>query len=523
MRVSLLTRKKNKIPAKVLRYFPLKPRLQRLFLSSKTAEDMRWHATDTNNDGMLRHPRDSEAWKKFDLTHTWFSSDPRNVRLALASDGFNPFGVMSTNNSIWPVVLIPYNTPPWVCMKQTSFIMSMIIPGKEAPGNNIDVYLQPLIKDLKELWTSGVDTYDSFKKEMFKLHANLMWTISDFPGLGSLSGWNTYTGLACPSCNFQTTPLRLKASRKWCFMGHRRFLDRRHRFRLNKIHFNGEQEMRSPPRTLSGHEIFEKVKDVEVIFGKKAVKEKSVKRTREEQPIEGDSTQCDPTKGHPQQWKKKSIFFELPYWKDNLLRHNLDPMHIEKNVCDNVLFTLLNDRQKSKDHYKAREDLQNMGIRPDLWPDENGKISPAAFSLTGKNKRNFLMTLKNIRVPDGYSSNISRCIDLVNLKVNGMMKSHDCHILMEQLLPLAIRTTLPHEVSAVLIELCSFFRQLCAKVLKIEDMEKLQNQIVLTLCHMEMLFPPSFFTVMVHLVVHLVEEVKLGGPVHYRWMYPVER
>ncbi|CAI8608607.1 unnamed protein product [Vicia faba] len=116
------------------------------------------------------------------------------------------------------------------------------------------------------------------------------------PGLGSLSGWNTYTGLACPSCNFQTTPLRLKASRKWCFMGHRRFLDQRHRFRLNKIRFNGEQEMRSPPRTLSGHEVFEKVKDVEVIFGKKAVKEKSVKRTREEQPIEGDSTQCDPTK-----------------------------------------------------------------------------------------------------------------------------------------------------------------------------------------------------------------------------------
>ncbi|XP_058740977.1 uncharacterized protein LOC131613315 [Vicia villosa] len=281
--------------------------------------------------------------------------------------------------------------------------------------------------------------------------------------------------------------------------------------------------MRSPPRKLSGYEVFEQVKDLEVIFGKKPVKEKSVKRTREGQPIEGDSTHCDPTQGHPQQWKKKSIFFELPYWKDNLLRHNLDPMHIEKNVCDNVLFTLLNDRKKSKDHYKAREDLQNMGIRPDLWPDENGRISPATFSLTGKDKRNFLTTLRNIKVPDGYSSNISRCINLVNLKVNGMMKSHDCHILMEQLLPLDIRTTLRYEISSVLIELCSFFRQLCAKVLNLEDLEKLQNQIFLTLCHMEMLFPPSFFTVMVHLVVHLVEEVKLGGPVHYRWMYPVER
>ncbi|PNX61878.1 hypothetical protein L195_g060881, partial [Trifolium pratense] len=126
-------------------------------------------------------------------------------------------------------------------------------------------------------------------------------------------------------------------------------------------------------------------------------------------------------------------------------------------------------------------------------------------------------------VPDGYSSNISRCIDLDNGKLNGMLKSHDCHVLMEQLLPLAMRTSLPDKVSAVLIELCSFFRQLCGKVLKVEDLDMLQNKIVLTLCHMEMLFPPSFFTVMVHLVVHLVEEAKLGGPVHNRWMYPIER
>ncbi|CAI8610060.1 unnamed protein product [Vicia faba] len=75
---------------------------------------------------------------------------------------------------------------------------------------------------------------------------------ANIPSLGALSGWNTYTGPFCPSCNFQTTPLHLKASRKWCFMGYRRFLDRRHKFRLNRIRFNGEQEMRSPPRTLSG-------------------------------------------------------------------------------------------------------------------------------------------------------------------------------------------------------------------------------------------------------------------------------
>lgn len=103
---------------------------------------------------------------------------------------------MSTNYSIWPVVLVPYNLPPWLCMKQPNFILSMIIPGSHTVGNNIDVYLQPLIKELNELWGAGVDTFDSSKDEIFKMRAALMWTVSDFPGLDILSGWNTHTGLA---------------------------------------------------------------------------------------------------------------------------------------------------------------------------------------------------------------------------------------------------------------------------------------------------------------------------------------
>ncbi|XP_052116462.1 uncharacterized protein LOC107484265 [Arachis duranensis] len=503
---------RKKVPAKVLRYFPLKPRLQRLFLSSKTAEAMRWHDVAPKEDGVMTHPRDSEAWKMFDLKNTSFAEDPRNIRLALATDGINPYRSMNANSSTWPVILIPYNTPPWICMKRTSFILSMIIPGKKMPGNNIDVYLQPLIKELKELWNEGVDAYDSFEKKAFKLHAALMWTISDFPGLGILSGWNTYTGLACPSCNFDSVPFQLPHSRKSCFIGHRRFLNQRHRFRLNRVRFNGEQEFCNPPKRLSGLDILEQVKDINVTFGRKEEAKVRGKRRRGERAAEG-----------AKQWRKKSIFFELPYWKYNLLCHNLDVMHIEKNVCDNVIYTLLNDSTKSKDHLNARKDLKALGCKQDLWPDENGKYAPAIFTLTNKGKKAFLSTLKNISVPDGYSSNISRCIDVDNLKINGMLKSHDNHILMQQLLPLAMRTSLPSEVSAILIELCSFFRKLCEKRLIIKDLDKLQDQIVLTLCHMEMLFPPSFFIVMIHLVVHLVEEVKLGGPVHYRWMYPIEK
>ncbi|XP_060171296.1 uncharacterized protein LOC132602472 [Lycium barbarum] len=128
----------------------------------------------------------------------------------------------------------------------------------------------------------------------------------------------------------------------------------------------------------------------------------------------------------------------------------------------------------------------------------------------------------NVVVPDGYSSTISRCVDVKQRRLFGL-KSHDCHILMQQLLPITLRNALHGLVSADLADLSSFFRQLCSKVLNPMDLDNLQNQIILTLCHLEMIFPPSFFTVMVHLVVHLVDEVRRGGPVHYRWMYPIER
>ncbi|GFP88985.1 hypothetical protein PHJA_001042200 [Phtheirospermum japonicum] len=168
------TGENRKIPHKVLWHFPLKDRLQRLFMSSKTSSFMRWHVESRTKDGNLRHPADSPAWQYFDFKHPGFANDPRNVRLGLASDGFNPFNNMSVTHSTWPVILVPYNLPPWMCIKQPYFIMSLLIPGPSAPGNNIDVYLQPLIKELKELWNQGLDTYDASSKENFKMRASLL-------------------------------------------------------------------------------------------------------------------------------------------------------------------------------------------------------------------------------------------------------------------------------------------------------------------------------------------------------------
>ncbi|XP_071718733.1 uncharacterized protein [Rutidosis leptorrhynchoides] len=210
----------QKIGEKVLSYFPLIPWLQRLFMSPKTAVTMRWHEEVRTKDGFLRHPDDSPAWKTLDSINPAFAKDVRNVRLGLASDGFNPFGNKNLSHTTWPVVLIPYNLPPWLCMKKPYILLILLIPGLCAPGNNIDVYMRPLVDELKELWNTGVMTYDSSTKTNFYMRAGLLWTISDFLAYANLSGWSTKGQLSCPCCHKYTISQWLTFGKKFCFMGH---------------------------------------------------------------------------------------------------------------------------------------------------------------------------------------------------------------------------------------------------------------------------------------------------------------
>jgi hypothetical protein len=498
-------KKRKNVARKILRYFPLKPRLQRLFMSNKTASSMRWHQAERVDDGVMRHPADSQAWKKFDEDHPEFATEPRNVRLGLAADGMNPFGNRSSTHSTWPVILVPYNLPPWMCMKSSYFMLSMIVPGPKAPGHDLDVFLQPLIAELKDLWDVGVDTYDASKKRNFKLRAALLWTINDFPGYADISGWSTKGRLACPTCNEHTGSEWLKNGGKWCYMRHRRFLNPSHHWRRQKQQWNGKAEHGEAPPTLSGEEIAEKMAHFpENVYGKT--------RKRKAGELPGN-------------WKNKSIFFELPYWKTLLVRHNLDVMHIEKNVCDIILDTMMG-MSGTKDNLKARLDLVEMRIRTPLHPIKVGdkyKISPASFSLSKTEKQSLCDSWKRLKVSDNFSSNISNCVKPAERVIAGL-KSHDCHVILQHFLPITIREMLKEEtVRTSVIELCLFFKELCSKTLKVADLERLQEQIVVTLCKLERIFPPAFFVVMMHLPIHLANEAIIAGPVQYRWMYPFER
>ncbi|GJY91777.1 RNA-directed DNA polymerase [Tanacetum coccineum] len=145
------------------------------------AKHMTWHATGKcNEDGKMGHPVDGKAWKEFDNNNADLAKEPRN----------------------------------------SSFMLTLLIPGPKSPGKDIDVYLKPLVEELKNLW----------KKP---------GTINDFPARSSLSGWSGQGYFAYPTCNDETPATRVNG--KTAYVGHRRFLPMKHRWTKLKT-FNGENK-----------------------------------------------------------------------------------------------------------------------------------------------------------------------------------------------------------------------------------------------------------------------------------------
>ena len=180
-------------------------------------------------------------------------------------------------------------------MKQPFMFLTLLIPGPRSPGKEIDVYLRPLIDELQMLWEDGVETYDASREQNFKMRAALMWTISDFPTYGMLSGWSTHGRLSCPYCMERTKAFILNHGRKVSFFDcHRQFLPLDHPYRKQRDKFKRGVKKETTVERFSGVDVMNNISELEqVTFGKAS---NGIK-------IDGY--------GKCHHWTKKSIFFEL--------------------------------------------------------------------------------------------------------------------------------------------------------------------------------------------------------------------
>ena len=172
----------------------------------------------------------------------------------------------------------------------------MLISGPKQPGNDIDVFLEPLMEDMKMLWEEGVKMMDAFVKKEFTLKAIIFVTIIDYPGLFSLS--RQIKGMSgCVVCIDGTCYTYLNGLKKLVYMRHRRFLNKKHRYRhpsINQFFDNSPKPQTDElEKTSYGQKVFDMVNDINVEFGKKkkakedgTTKKKKRKRDmmEEEQP-----------------------------------------------------------------------------------------------------------------------------------------------------------------------------------------------------------------------------------------------
>ncbi|XP_026453753.1 uncharacterized protein LOC113355176 [Papaver somniferum] len=503
-------RKLTTVVQKTVRHFSLITRLKRFYNEPWIAEAMTWHSRAKSDINIMRHPIDSSAWRCADSFSPEFSKEPRNVTLGISTDDFNPNGCFGLARC-WPVIICIYNLPSSLYMKPEFSLLSLLVSGPKAPSKNFDVYLEILVDELKKLW-DGVLAFDAFSKTEFLMRSWLLWGIHDFLALGTLAGYVTHGYCVCPTCGEDTVADYLPFTKKICYRGHRRWLPSKHKYRDDMTNFDGHVEHGTAPWPLTGLQIQEIVGKLSSKKGKrKQPSQASLKRKRKadtNKELEDDGNVEDEG--------------------SNVIRHIIDVMHTKKNIMEHLLNTMMGNN-KSKDSPAARQDMEDMGIRKKLWLKEDAEtgrttMEKGSFEMTKKEKIDFCKVLKNMRVPFGFSSNLRNCVS-VNPPELRNFKSHDYHVVMQHFLPLLVHTatSLPKELRVSLLRISIFFNILCTKVVNREHLLKAKASLVEAICVLEKHFPPSFFVISIHLMIHLADEALNSGPVRFRWMYPFER
>ncbi|KAF5796781.1 hypothetical protein HanXRQr2_Chr08g0355831 [Helianthus annuus] len=294
-------------------------------------------------------------------------------------------------------------------MSRKFMMLTLLISGPNQPGNNIDVYLAPLIADLKLLWETGVKTFDAYKKEYFNLRAILLWTINDFPAYGNLSGCVTKGYYACPICSENTCSQWLPKSKKVCFLGHRRFLPLEHPFHKRKKDFNNQQENDIIKNPLSGEEIYDSLTGFKNTWGKK---KKTKKETSRKQKSRKQTSKKETPKKKTSKKKKESID-ERACFGSGRAHFVVDPKSRKQTIQSigtkwrNFKHTLYRDYiETQKDDPEEKKSLLNPPLKYPFLKKEDWKLFVA--QRTSKQWEETSKKAKKVRAHHKYNHHLSR-------------------------------------------------------------------------------------------------------------------
>lgn len=196
-------------------------------------------------------------------------------------------------------------------------------------------------------------------------------------------------------------------------------------------------------------------------------------------------------------------------------------MHCEKNIYENIIKTLF-----GKDIPSVCINMLNKEIRPNQWLEglhgDNTRfwVPDAPYVLSLDERRVVLENIKAVTVPFGYVSNISSRISDEELRG---LKSHDHNVLLPQILPASLQHVSHPKVVGAVIRVSWVFQRLCSKVIYPAHRFEFMEDVADTTSILEKEIQPTFFDSITQLMVHLVQELHILGPIHTRWIYPYER
>jgi hypothetical protein len=217
---------------------------------------------------------------------------------------------------------------------------------------------------------------DEYNSQHFNLKAIIFYTINDNPACLSLTG-HVKGKTGCVVCVDQTESIYLPSFGKLVYMWHRIFLPCKHKYHQWRTQFDGTLKNKEASKHQDGKFLFKIIKNINVVFGK---------------PITGRKSKKNKKAPKDSRFKKQSIFFRYsPYWKEFEIGCAIDTMHVTNGVFERTIGLLLGIPGQTKDGLNARKDLQVLGIREELHPqerpNEKGYLPPASYTLTNDEKR----------------------------------------------------------------------------------------------------------------------------------------
>ncbi|XP_059064962.1 uncharacterized protein LOC131856998 [Cryptomeria japonica] len=287
--------------------------------------------------------------------------------------------------------------------------------NKSVTSKTIDAYIEPLYEELMELW-KGIEEIQSLRDGhsiQFTLRASLLFTIHDLLAYGTLSSLFVHGYRGCPACNFKDFVRHSRSLRKCIYHGHHAYLKMDHPYCQQKTHFNGQEENREAPLLIIGDYIIE--------YGQKRmsfIENDGIVGSRNDPCNESDV-------------KRLCILYKLSYFKDIAIRHTVDFMHTEKNIAYAITETLFG----ALDTISSCEDFREIKIRQNIWVKKYRKLG-AHYIWTKEQCAQFLQLKSQTHFPTGYVSSSIRS----QTDINGLrgLKTHDYHIIIENILPIMV-------------------------------------------------------------------------------------